>query len=85
MPRTKLDAALPDPGAMAKLIERYVKIERRATIEEVTSRAGTSAKSYYRRLEKPENFTLKELRMFGKALKIPQEELCDAFAKAVKY
>lgn len=35
MPRTKLDSARPNPGAVAKLIERYVKIERRITVEEV--------------------------------------------------
>lgn len=85
MPRTKLDAALPDPGAMAKLIERYIKIENRITIDEATSRAGASTKRYYSRMKDPGDFTLKEMRMFGKALKIPRDELCDTFWKAVKY
>lgn len=85
MPRTKLDARLPNPGAVAKLIERYIKIERRVTVDEAVGRAGASATSYYRRLKSPGDFTLAELRNFSKALKIPPDEMLAAFAEAIKY
>jgi len=85
MPRTKLDGALPNPGAVAKLIERYVKIERRVTVDEVTVRAGASVTSYYRRMKSHGDFTLAELRSFSKALKIPPDEMLSAFAEAIGY
>lgn len=85
MPRTKLDGALPNPGAVSKLIERYIKIERRITVEEASSRANVSLTSYYRRIGDPARFTLAELRSFGRALKIPPEEMSAALAEALKY
>ena len=85
MPRTKLDECLPDPSAVAKLIERYIKIERRITVDETVTKVGTSMTSYYRRMKDPGNFTLAELRQFGKTLKIPQEELSAALVKAIRY
>lgn len=85
MPRTKLDGVLPNPGAVSKLIERYIKIERRITVEEATGRANVSMTSYYRRIGDPARFTLAELRNFAKALKIPQDEMSAALAEALRY
>lgn len=65
MPRTKLGALLPDPGAVVKLVERYIKIERRITVEQAIKRTC---------------LTLEDLRSFAKALEIPKEELLAAVA-----
>ena len=85
MPRVKWSENMPHPEAVAKLIERYIKIERRDTVEEALSRAGCSKGLYYRRLNAPEDFSLAELRRFGRALEIPQEELAEAVAAALRY
>ncbi len=85
MPRVKLGENLPNPRAVAKLIERYIKIERRDTVEEAVARMGYSKGLYYRRLKAPEDFSLAELRRFGRVLDIPQEELAEAIAAALRY
>jgi len=85
MPRTKLDGATPNPGAVAKLIERYIKIERRVNVDEAAARAGASVTGYYRRMKFPGDFTLAELRSFSKALRIPPDEMLSAFAEAIRY
>lgn len=54
-------------------------------MEEALSRAGCSKGLYYRRLNAPEDFPLAELRRFGRALEIPQEELAEAVAAALRY
>lgn len=85
MPRTKLDDRLPNPGAVAKLVERYIKIERRVLLDETLSAIGVSKKRYYSRMKDPEDFTFGEFRRFCKELKIPQEELLAACAEALRY
>lgn len=85
MPRTKLDRVLPNPSAVSKLVEMYLKIECRCSIDQAVALANCSKGLYYRRIKSPANFTLAELRSFGKALKIPQEELVEAIAAAIRY
>ncbi len=85
MPRTKLDDYRPNPRAVAKLIERYIKIERHISVGEAIDRAGFSRTMYYNRQKAPADFTLEELRRFGKTLNIPQEEMVAAFAEAIRY
>ena len=58
---------------------------RKYSVEEVSSRTCVSQSSYYRRLREPDDITLKELRSFGKALNIPQDELSAALAAALRY
>lgn len=85
MLRTKLDALLPDLGAVVKLVERYIKVERRVTVEQAVEHTCLSRTSYYNRLKRPGDLTLEELRSFAKALEIPREELLAAVADAVRY
>lgn len=85
MPRIRRNSCLPDPSAVTKLIERYVKIERRITAEDVAGKVGICRASYYNRIRDPTSLTLGELRSFAKALKIPQEEMFAALAEAIKY
>lgn len=85
MPRTKLDRVLPNPSAVSKLIEHYVKVECRCTLDQVVTSANCSKGLYYRRIRSPADFSLTELRSFGKVLKIPQEALVEAIAEAIRY
>ena len=85
MPRTRRNNCLPNPSAMTRLIERYIKIERRITVDEAVELAGCSRTLYYNRMRDPASLTLAELRSFAKALKIPQEEVAAALADAIKY
>ena len=85
MPRTKLEGAQPNPRAVAKLIERYIKIECNCTVEMAVDKAGVSRSLYYNRMKDPTQFTLAELRSFSKALRIPQEEVSAALAEAIRY
>lgn len=85
MPRTRLSGAIPNPRAVTKLIERYIKIERECTIEDAAARANVSRTLYYKRMKEPGCFTLAELRSFSKALKIPPEEMSAVLMEALKY
>ena len=85
MPRTKLSEAVPDTMAVFKLIERYIKIERGYTVEETVERTGSSKGLYYRRSNNPKDFSLDELRRFGRILKIPPEEMLAVIAAALRY
>lgn len=85
MPRTKLDAMRPNPRAVAKLIEYYMKIDSNLNVLDTMSKASVSKNVYYSRMKEPEKFTLEELRKLAKTLKIPQEELTIAFEEAIKY
>ncbi len=85
MPRTILDEYRPNPKAVSKLIERYIKIERHISVGEALDRAGYSRTMYYNRQKAPAEFTLAELRRWGKALNIPREEMAEALAEAIRY
>lgn len=85
MPRSKWNDHLPNPAAVSKLIERYIKIERHVTVEETASRAGYSRTLYYKRIKEPADFTLAELRNFSRVLNIPEQEVITAFAEAIRY
>jgi len=85
MPRIRQNNFLANPAAVTKLIERYIKIERRITVDEAVGMAGCSRTLYYNRLRDPANLTLAELRNLSKALKIPQEEMSAALAEAIRY
>jgi len=76
---------LPNPAAVSKLIKRYIKVERDYTLEKTVDLAGYSKTLYYHRIKDPGNFTLAEVRSFGKALKIPPEEMLTALAQAIRY
>lgn len=85
MPRIRQNNFLANPAAVTKLIERYIKIERRITVDEAVESAGCSRTLYYNRIRDPASLTLAELRNFAKALKIPQEEMSAALAEAIRY
>lgn len=85
MPRIRQNNFLANPAAVTKLIERYIKIERRITVDEAVECAGCSRTLYYNRIRDPASLTLAELRNFAKALKIPQEEVSAALAEAIRY
>lgn len=85
MPKTKLGGVLPNYGAVSKLIERYIKIERNTTVGSAAERAQVKRSTYYNRMNDPSGFTLQELRSFEKTLKIPREEMAAALAEALKY
>ena len=85
MPRTKLSEAVPDTMAVFKLIERYIKIERGYTVEETVERTGYSKGLYYRRSNNPKDFSLDELRRFGRILKIPPEEMLAVISAGLRF
>lgn len=85
MPRVKLSESLPNPRAVSKLIERYVKIESPIGLDETLARTRISRTRYYARLKDPGEYTLAEVRILGKTLNIPKEELIAAFVEAIQY
>mgnify|MGYP001075731767 CR=1 FL=1 len=85
MPRVKLSERLPNPRAVSKLIEHYVKVESAISLDEMLARTRISRTRYYARLKDPGEYTLAEMRVLGKTLNIPKEELIAAFVEAIQY
>ena len=85
MPKTKLDHHRPNPKAVAKLIKRYIKIERDGTVEGIIPQTGISRTRYYSRMRMPGMLTLDELHLLAKTLRIPADELNAAVAEALQY
>lgn len=85
MPRVKLSESLPNPRAVSKLIEHYVKVESAISLDEMLARTRISRTRYYARLKDPGEYTLAEMRVLGKTLNIPKEELIAAFVEAIQY
>lgn len=82
MPKLKM---LHDPKRVSKLIQQYIKIERKSSVDSTASRIGMSKQTLYNRIEDPDSLKLREVRRIGQALGIPPEELLDAVSAALRY
>ena len=67
---------------LAKLIERYVKVETAGTSKDACESVGIKYDLYRRRMNEPWNLTVEELQKFRR-LGIPTEELTEALSQAI--
>lgn len=80
MPRVKLG---PSTNELLKLIRSYAN-EAEQGVEECLGTTAMTVSRYYRRLKKPEEFTVGELRQVSRAFHIPWEELEAALERAIR-
>ena len=73
----------PSTNELLKVIRSYANEAERG-VEECLGGTALTVSRYYRRLKKPEEFTVGELRQVSRAFCIPWEELESALERAIK-